>query len=297
MRRQKNGEKTLSIVLPKGSLQESTFDLFRKAGWRLSIDARSYQPYIDDAELIGTMLRAQEIPRYVESGDFDCGLTGMDWVMENNSSVKEVADLTYAKSGFSKVRWVLAVPEESKITKIQHLEGKRVATELVSFTKRYFSHLGVKAHIEYSWGATEAKVPDLADAIVELTETGSSLKANKLRVIETILESSTRFIANRDAWKDPWKKKKMQDIGMMLQGAIDAEGKVGLKMNLPRAALDEVSRVLPSMRNPTVSPLSDNNWVAIEVVVPQKIVRDVIPALKRAGACDIIEYKLNKVIP
>lgn len=291
------GEKTLKIAFPKGSLQQSTFELFKKAGYYIHLSERSYVPVIDDKEICGTMIRAQEIPRYVESGDFDCGLTGLDWVMENGASVKEVANLTYAKSGFSTVRWVLCVPEASKITKIEQLEGKRVATELEKYTKRYFAKHGVKAHIEYSWGATEAKVPELADAIVELTETGSSLRANKLRIIDTLLESSTRFVASHEAWKDPWKRKKIEGLCLMLTSVLNAEGMVGLKMNLPRASLAKIGKALPAMKNPTVSPLSDEKWVAIEVIVRHNALREILPALKAAGACDIIEYRLNKVIP
>ena len=296
MKRDPDAGRALAVALPKGSLQEATFALFKKAGYTVLLDSRSYFPFINDPEIKGRMLRAQEIARYVESGDLDCGITGLDWTLENNASVKEVADLEYAKSSFRKVRWVLAVPENSPVKKIEHLEGKRVCTELVNYTKRYFKKHGVTAAVEYSWGATEAKVPDLADAIVELTETGSSLRANKLRIVDTVLESSTRFIANREAWKDPWKRKKMEDIALMLRGALAAEGQVGLKMNLPRAALETVSAVLPAMKNPTVSPLSDASWVAIEVILSEKAARDIIPDLKRAGACDIIEYKLSKII-
>ena len=291
-----NQPRQLAIALPKGSLQEATFNLFRKAGYNVALNPRSYFPFINDPELKGRMLRAQEIARYVEAGDLDCGLTGLDWTKENNAKVHEVADFQYAKSSFRMVRWVLAVPENSKIKKLEDLEGKRVCTELVNFTRRYFKKRGVKAKVEYSWGATEAKVPDLADAIVELTETGSSLRANKLRVVETLLESSTRLIANRDAWKDPWKRKKMEDLCLMLQGALNAEGRVGLKMNLPRKSLDTITNTLPAMKNPTVSPLSDESWVAIEVILSEKTVREIVPDLKRAGACDIIEYKLSKVI-
>jgi ATP phosphoribosyltransferase len=289
-------ERALTVALPKGSLQEATFALFKKAGYNVVLDRRSFFPYINDPELKGRMLRAQEIARYVQSGDLDCGLTGLDWVLENNAKVHEVADIRYAKSSFTTVRWVLAVPEDSPITRIEQLEGKRVCTELLQYTKRYFKKRKVKANIEFSWGATEAKVPDLADAIVELTETGSSLRANKLRIVETLLESSTRLIANTDSWNDPWKRKKIEDLALMLLGALNAEGKVGLKMNLPRAALDDVVRTLPSMKNPTVSPLSDTSWVAIEIIVSEKTAREIIPSLRRAGACDIIEYSLTKVI-
>ena len=296
MTAKKNEPRVLKIGMPKGSLQEATFELFRKAGYNVSVDRRSYFPYMDDEELCGRMLRAQEIARYVESGDLDCGLTGHDWTMENNARVKEVADLRYAKSSFAVVRWVLAVPEASPIKSIKDLEGKRVCTELVNYTKRYFKKHGVKAAVEYSWGATEAKVPDLADAIVELTETGSSLRANKLRVVDTLLESSTRFIANKEAWTNPWKRKKMEDIALMLQGALNAQGKAGLKMNLPKASLAAVLKVLPAMKNPTVSPLADGAWLALETIIDENVVRKIVPSLKRAGACDIIEYKLSKVI-
>jgi len=289
-------KRVLKMGLPKGSLQESTINLFRKAGFNIVLHSRSYKPSIDDPELQGMMIRAQEIARYVEAGVIDIGLTGSDWILENNARVKEVSDLVYAKSGTGKVRWVLAVPENSKVKKAEQLDGKRISTELVKVTKRFFKDRGVDCTVEFSWGATEVKVPDLADAIVDVTETGSSLRANKLRIVETILESNTKLIANRDAWRDPWKKQKIRDLDLLLQGALAAETMVGLKMNLPKGSLDKVISVLPSMKNPTISPLSEGDWMALEVVVDEKIVRDIIPRLKQAGACDIIEYKLTKVI-
>lgn len=289
-------EKVLKLGLPKGSLQDSTIALFKRAGYNVVLNSRSYKPSIDDPELSGIMIRAQEIARYVEAGVIDAGLTGWDWILENNAKVKDVEDLVYAKTGTGFVRWVLAVPENSKIKKPEDLEGKRVSTELVKVTKKFFKDRGVKCDVEFSWGATEVKVPDLADAIVDVTETGSSLRAHNLRIVETVLETNTKFIVNHDSWKDPWKRQKIKDLVLLLQGALEAETKVGLKMNLPADKLQEVSKVLPSMKNPTVSQLSDGKWVAIEVVVDEKIVRDLIPRLKHAGACDIIEYRLNKVI-
>lgn len=289
-------KKVLKLGLPKGSLQESTIALFKKAGFHVALSSRSYKPSIDDPELEGIMIRAQEIARYVEAGVIDAGLTGWDWILENNAKVKDVADLVYAKSSAGIVRWVLAAPEDSKITKPSDLNGKRVSTELVKVTKRYFKQHNVKCDVEFSWGATEVKVPDLADAIVDVTETGNSLRAHKLRIVDTVLETNTKFIANHDSWKDPWKKQKMKDLVLLLKGALEAETKVGLKMNLPSNKLEEVVAQLPSMKNPTVSHLSDGKWLAIEVVVDEKVVREIVPRLKHAGACDIIEYRLNKVI-
>jgi ATP phosphoribosyltransferase len=242
------------------------------------------------------MIRAQEIARYVEAGVIDIGLTGWDWILENGAKVKEVSDLVYAKSSARTVRWVLAVPEDSKVKKVKDLEGMRVSTELVRVTKKFFRKHKVNCDVEFSWGATEVKVPDLADAIVDVTETGSSLRANKLRIVETVLETNTKLIANHDSWRDPWKRRKIEDLNLLLQGALAAETMVGLKMNLPRKSLPAVTRVLPAMKNPTVSPLSNGDWVALEVVVADMVVREIVPRLKQAGACDIIEYKLNKVI-
>ncbi len=289
--------KLLKIGLPKGSLQESTLKLFRKAGYHISISARSYYPSFDDHEIEAMLIRAQEMARYVEDGILDCGLTGKDWILEQNAVVHEVAELIYAKEGLRSVKWVIAVPNDSKIKTIKDLKGKRIATELIGFTKRYLKSKGIKAEVDFSWGATEVKPPHLADAIVELTETGSSLRANNLRVIETILESSTRFIANKKAWQDKWKRQKMQNIVMLLKGALSAEEKVGLKMNVPQGSLKRLMSLLSAMHSPTISPLSDSGWYALEVVIDEKVVRDIIPKLKKAGATGIVEYQLNKVIP
>jgi len=288
----------LKIGLPKGSLQETTFRLFKNAGFSVKLPERSYVPSIDDPELEGLVIRAQEMARYVEDGILDLGITGYDWVLEQNAKVEELVRLRYGKIGFRGVKWVVAVPAESSIQKMEDLENKKIATELVGFTKRYLKKRGINAAaVEFSWGATEVKPPLLADAIVEVTETGASLKANNLRIVETILESETVLIANKNSWKDEWKRRKMENIVMLLKGALLAEEKVGLKMNLPKDKLEKVVKTLPCLRTPTVSTLSDNNWVAIEVVIDAKIVRDIIPNLKRSGAVDIVEYPLNKVIP
>ncbi|MDH5203828.1 MAG: ATP phosphoribosyltransferase [Nitrospirota bacterium] len=289
--------KILKIGLPKGSLQESTLKLFRKAGYHITTSARSYYPSFDDSEIEAMLIRAQEMARYVEDGILDCGLTGKDWILEQNALVHEVAELIYAKEGLRSVRWVIAVPNESKIKTLKDLNGKRIATELIGFTKRYLKSRGIKAEVDFSWGATEVKPPHLADAIVELTETGSSLKANNLRIVETILESSTRFIANKKAWQDKWKRQKMQNIVMLLKGALSAEEKVGLKMNVPDGSLKRVMSLLSAMHSPTMSPLSDKGWYALEVIIDEKVVRDIVPKLKKAGATGIVEYQLNKVIP
>ncbi|HEX9190470.1 MAG TPA: ATP phosphoribosyltransferase [Candidatus Deferrimicrobiaceae bacterium] len=287
----------LNIGLPKGSLQDSTLHLFRKAGFTIDVGSRSYIPAIDDPELSGLLIRAQEMARYVQDGILDIGLTGRDWVLEQNARVKEVCSLLYARGGLRPVRWVVAVPNDSSIRRLQDLQGKRIATELVQFTRRYLKEKGIEAQIEFSWGATEVKAPRLADAIVELTETGSSLRANNLRIVETILESTTVLIANRDSWRDPWKRQKIENIAMLLQGALRAEEKVGLKMNVGRADLDRVLRVLPAMQNPTISTLSEAGWFSLEVIVDEKTVRELIPVLKKEGASGIVEYPLNKVIP
>jgi ATP phosphoribosyltransferase len=289
--------KILRIGLPKGSLQESTLKLFRKAGYHISVSGRSYYPVFDDVEIESMLIRAQEMARYVESGILDCGLTGYDWIMDQAADVKEVAELIYAKEGFKPVRWVVAVPNDSKIRSIKDLNGKRIATELVGFTTRYLKSKKVKAQIDFSWGATEVKPPHLADAIVELTETGTSLRANNLRIIETMLESSTRFIANKKAWRDGWKQEKMKNIVMLLKGALAAEDKVGMKMNVPRKDLKKIMSLLPSMHSPTISTLSDEGWYDLDVVIDERTVRDLIPRLKKAGASGIVEYQLNKVIP
>jgi ATP phosphoribosyltransferase len=287
----------IKLGIPKGSLQESTLKVFTKAGYAISLDERSYFPSIDDNEIELVMLRAQEISKYVENGVLDCGITGKDWILENDSNVKEVADLIYAKRGLRKVRWVLAVPEDSKIRMIRDLSGKRIATELVNVTKKYLRKNKVTASVEYSWGATEAKVgTGLVDAIVELTETGASLKANKLRVVETICESVTKFIANKISYEDKSKREKMENLLLLLQGAITSEGMVGLKMNVRKKDLPQVLKILPAMMKPTVSNLSDENWCDVDTVIEEKIVRILLPKLKKAGAQGIVEYPLNKVI-
>ena len=288
--------KVLKIGLPKGSLQESTFRLLSKAGFYFSVSQRSYFPSIDDDEIQAILIRAQEIARYVQDGIFDVGLTGRDWIRETRADVKEISELTYAKLTMRPVRWVLAVPHSSPVQSVKDLQGKRIATELVNTTRDYLEKNGVQAEVEFSWGATEVKAPTLVDAIVEVTETGSSLRANNLRIVETVLESRTLLIANKQSWQDPHKREKIENLNMLLQGAIQAEGKVGLKMNVPKDRLDAVMDVLPSMKRPTVSPLYGDEWIAIETIVDEKIVRSIIPNLKRSGAQDIIEYPLNKVI-
>ena len=292
----KSDNHKLRLGLPKGSLQESTIRLFGKAGYHITISGRSYMPSINDPEIECLMFRAQEIARYVERGVLDCGLTGKDWIVENAADVLEVADLVYSKATAQAYRWVLAVPENSDIHSVKDLEGKRIATELVSATRRYLQSHGVNAEVEYSWGATEIKAPQLVDAIVEGTETGSSLRAHNLRVVDTIVESTTKLIVNKLAWEDDWKKDKVQVLSMLLKGALEAEAKVGLKMNVPRDRLDEVIRHLPALHTPTISSQADCDWVAVEVIIDEEVVRDMIPRLRRAGAEGIIEYPLNKVI-
>jgi ATP phosphoribosyltransferase len=287
----------LKIGLPKGSLQETTFKLFKNAGFSIKLLERSYVPTIDDPEVEGLVIRAQEMARYVEDGILDMGITGYDWVLEQDAKVVELVRLKYGKVGFRGVKWVVAVPNDSPIKTIEGLKGKKIATELVGYTKRFLKKRGIDATIEFSWGATEVKPPLLADAIIEVTETGASLRANNLRIIDTILESETVLIANRSAWKDEWKRQKMENITMLLKGALVAEEKVGLKMNVPRAKLGKITKILPSLHTPTISNLSDEHWVAIEVIIDEKTVRDIIPNLKRAGAQGIVEYPLNKVIP
>jgi ATP phosphoribosyltransferase len=292
----KDRMKKLKLGLPKGSLQESTFRLFGKAGYRISVGERSYVPYIDDPELDGLLIRAQEIAHYVEDGVLDVGLTGKDWILENGADVVEVEELVYAKEGFRPIRWVVAVPEDSDIHAIEDLKGKRIATELLRYTQKFLKARGIEADVEFSWGATEVKPPRLADAIVELTETGSSLRANNLRIVEPVLESTTRFIANKAAWEDPWKREKIENIALLLKGALEAEAKVGLKMNVPKKQLDAIVAQLSSLHTPTISSQTDSDWVALEVVIDEKTVRDLIPRLRKAGAEGIIEYPLNKVI-
>ena len=287
----------LILGLPKGSLQEATFTMMKKAGFAIRTDSRSYTPSVDDPELDIRLIRAQEIAHYVELGMLDAGITGYDWIVENGSDVVEVAELIYAKQGLRPVRWVLAVPENSPIQSAADLEGKRVATEAVGLTRRFLADRGVTADVEFSWGATEVKAPELVDAIVELTETGSSLRANKLRIVETVLESTTRFIANKAAWQDDAKKRKIEQVVILLKGALAAESKVLLKMNAQSDAVDAISAILPSLHAPTVNPLGSQGWVAIESVVEEAVVREIILELKSVGAEGIIELPLNKVIP
>jgi ATP phosphoribosyltransferase len=289
--------KKLKLGLPKGSLQESTIEIFKRAGIRVHASERSYFPGCDDDELDIMLVRSQEMARYVADGVFDAGLTGHDWVMESGAKVHEICELMYAKTGFRPVRWVLAVPNDSPIKSVKDLEGKRIATELVGVVKKYLEKNKVKAEVEFSWGATEAKAGFLVDAIVELTETGSSLRANKLRIVEELLTSSTRFISNENSWKDAWKREKMENMAMLLQGALAAEGMVGLKMNVAQKDLDKVMKLLPALKRPTIAQLSEPGWSALEVVIEEKTVKKLIPQLKRAGAEGIIEYALNKVIP
>ena len=288
----------LKLGLPSGSLKDSTFDLFGRAGYKIRLSSRSYTPEINDAELEGLMFRAQEIAQYVSRGVVDVGLTGKDWILENDTDVVEVDELVYSKVTSRPVRWVVAVPEESPVQTVEDLQGKRIATELVGATRRFLSDRGVEAEVEFSWGTTEvkARVPGLVDAIVELTETGSSLRANRLRIVDTICESTTRFIANRQAWEDSWKREKAENLLILLKGALEAEAKVGLKMNVPRVCLDEVIRTLPALHTPTISNQMDGDWVALEVIADEQEVREMIPQLKRVGAEGIIEYPLNKVI-
>ena len=288
--------RVLRVGLPTGSLQEPTFALFAKAGFTISGASRSYKPSVDDPELVLRLLRAQEISRYVEHGFLDCGLTGRDWVYNNGSDVEVLAEMTFSKASAQPTRWVIAVPEDSPVRSVKDLQGKVIATEAVELTRRYLSSQGVEASVEFSWGATEVKVPDLVDAIVDVTETGSSLRANKLRILETILESSPQFIANKTAHADPWKRSKLDKLVLLLQGAYAARDKVGLKMNLPEAQLPALLSALPALRNPTVSHLSLTGWIAVETVISEKIVREIIPELKALGAEGIIEYPLNKLV-
>ncbi len=286
----------LKLGIPKGSLENATIDLFRRAGFQITTSSRSYFPAIDDPEIECMLIRAQEMARYVEDGVLDAGLTGRDWVEENESKVETVADLIYAKQSFGKVRWVLAVPDASPFNSVKDLEGKVIATELVSATKRYLAANGVKAKVEFSWGATEVKPPELADAIVEVTETGSSLRANKLRIIETVLESNTQLIANVNSWNDAAKRRKLEDIRMLLEGAINALGKVGLMLNVEKTNLAKVIAVLPALKKPTISTLSDDDWLAVNTILDETTVRTIIPRLKEAGAQGIVEYPLNKIV-
>jgi ATP phosphoribosyltransferase len=287
----------LKLGLPKGSLQESTFDLLSKAGFHFSVSSRSYFPSIDDDELTAMLVRAQEMARYVEDGVFDAGITGLDWIAETEADVHVVADLIYSKASMRPVRWVLAVPEDSDIQSVHDLEGKRIATEVVNLTRRWLKEHGVTADVEFSWGATEVKAPDLVDAIVEVTETGNSLRANNLRIAEVLLKSNTQLVANKQAWEDPWKRRKIENIALLMEGAIRAEGRVGLKLNARKEDVNAIVQLLPALRNPTVSPLFANDWVAIETVIEERQVRRLIPELKRAGAEGILEYPIDKIIP
>ncbi len=286
----------LKLGIPKGSLENATIDLFRRAGFNITTSSRSYFPAIDDPEIECMMIRAQEMARYIEDGVLDAGLTGRDWIEESDAQVERVADLIYAKQSFGKVRWVLAVPEASDFRSVKDLEGKVIATELVATTKRYLTANGVNAKVEFSWGATEVKPPVLADAIVEVTETGSSLRANKLRIVETVLESNTQLIANRDAWQDAWKRRKIEDIRLLLDGAINALGRVGLILNVRKDRLPAVLKILPALKNPTISNLSDPEWVAVHTILDELTVRNIIPRLKEAGGQGIVEYPLNKIV-
>jgi len=286
----------LKIAIPKGSLQEATLKILNRAGFKFSVTERSYFPSIDDEEIEAMIIRAQEIARYVESGIFDMGITGKDWILECGADVVEVKDLIYSKQSFRPVRWVLAVPEDSKINSVSDLQGKRIATEVVNVTKKYLEKKGVKALVEFSWGATEVKPPELADAIVEVTETGRSLKANKLKIVDTVLESETKIIASKKSWQNKWKREKIENIAVLVEGAILAEKKVGLKMNVSKENLKSVIEILPAMKNPTISYLYDEGWVAVEIIVDEKEVMKIIPEVKKKGARDIIEYPLNKVI-
>lgn len=288
--------KILRVGIPAGSLQEATGDLFRKAGYKLTFQSRSYYPSIDDPEIHCTLIRAQEMPRYVENGSLDCGLTGFDWVQESQADVTIMTELVFSKVSKRPVRWVLAVPENSEIKNISDLKGKRIATEVVNITNRWLASHKVKAQVEFSWGATEVKPPRFADAIVDVTETGSSLRANQLRIVAELLESTTRFIANKDAHEDSWKRKKMDDMVLMLKGALAAEGKVGLMMNVPQSSLEDVLKILPALQKPTISSLSDPSWVALNTILDESVVRHIIPKLSLAGAKGIVEYPLNKII-
>jgi ATP phosphoribosyltransferase len=289
--------KVLKLGIPKGSLEANTIDLFKKAGWRITSDSRSYFPDIDDPEISCKLVRAQEMSRYVEDGTLDLGLTGIDWIMENSSDVIVVQDLIYSKVSTKQARWVLVVREDSSYKSIKDMEGKRISTELVNFTKKYFAERKINIHVEFSWGATEAKVVEgLVDAVVEVTETGSTIKANKLKIIHELMKTNTQLIANRASWKNPWKRKKIEQISTMLTGSLQAMGKVGLKLNVSKENLTKVMSVLPSLKAPTISGLSSDKWFAIESIVDAKIMRDLIPTLLEAGAQGIIEYPLNKVI-
>jgi len=290
-------DRKLKLGVPKGSLEQATIELFAKAGWRIGASSRNYFPSIDDPELTCALVRAQEMARYVESGVLDVGLTGLDWILETRASVEMISDLVYSKSSTQKARWVLAVPADSPILRLEDCAGKRVSTELVDYTRRYFSERGIPVEVEFSWGATEAKVVEgLVDAIVEVTETGSTIRAHGLKIIHTLLESNTKLIANRRSYEDPWKKSKIRQLALLLQGALNADSMVGLKMNVPSDRLDEVVKILPSINGPTISQLYKSTWFAVEVMVSEKIVREIVPKLIERGADGIIEYALNKLV-
>jgi len=289
-------KQVLRLGLPKGSLQDATIEKMGKAGFHVSVSSRSYLPYVDDEELEIRLIRAQEISRYVEHGYLDCGITGYDWIQENGSSVHEVGEFLFSKATRQPTRWVLAVPENSAIKSVKDLRGKRIATEVVNLTKKYLRRHKVKAEVEFSWGATEVKAHELVDAIVEVTETGSSLRANNLRIVDTLLVSTPRLIANHKSWKDEWKRRKIEIMALLLKGALEAEAKVGLKMNIAHKNLPQLLATLPALRNPTISQLSQEGWVAVETIIDEHTVREMIPALKAAGAEGIIEYPLNKVV-
>lgn len=289
-------EKIVKFALPKGSLQQSTLDLMERAGFKFKIGSRAYQAECNDPEIKALLIRPQEMPRYVADGVFDAGITGRDWVEENGVDVVEVTQLIYSKSSMRPVKWVLAVPKNCKIKNVKELEGKRIATEIVNISRNYLKKHGVNAEVEFSWGATEVKPPELCDAIIELTETGSSLDANNLRIVDIVMESSTVIIANKTCWKDSWKRKKIENVALLLKSAIDAIDRVGLKMNVPKDKLDAILKILPAITAPTISQLSDEKWIALETILKEQEVRNLIPELKRAGACGIIEYPLNKVI-
>ena len=286
----------LMLGLPKGSLQDSTIKLFGKAGFNISVSSRSYRPSIDDEDLDGRFVRAQEVSRYVEHGYFDCGLTGQDWVKENDSDVVEVCSLVYSRASNKRSKWIIAVPEASPVQTVKDLEGKRIATEVVNITRQYLKDNGVKAEVEFSWGATEVKVPDLVDAIVDLTETGNSIRANKLRIVDTLLYTNTVLIANKVSLENPAKRKKIENIALLLRSALEANSKVGLKLNIEKSKLDGILADLPALRNPTINRLTDESWVAIDTILDEKVVREIIPELKERGAEGIIEYPLNKVV-
>ena len=290
-------ERKIKLGIPKGSLENATIDLFMNAGWKINVSSRNYFPSIDDPEIVCSLVRAQEMARYIESGVLDIGLTGLDWILENNADVEIISDLVYSKVSTTKARWVLAVPEQSPIKSIEDCAGKRISTELVNFTKKYFSERNIPVIVEFSWGATEAKVVEgLVDAIVEVTETGSTIKAHGLKIIETLLETNTKLVANKESMKDDWKRSKIRQIALLLRGALNADMMVGLKMNVPRNCLDRVVSKLPSLTSPTVAQLYDSDWLSVETVINESIAREVIPSLFDAGAEGIIEYPLNKVV-